>query len=80
MNTKLRVNMNRALNTEMKSWKQNKMEDKKLAMMNAEVDKHMVSRRKSHLFERELVNKDMADNISKTTPTADEYLSKSQRR
>ena len=80
MNTKLRADTNRVLKTELKSWKQNKMEAKKLARAHDEVDKHMISRRKSHLFEKDLLQKDITDNIAKKTPTADEYLNRSQKR
>ena len=68
------------MNTEMKSWKQNKMEEKRLALKNEEVDKHMLNKRKSLLHEKDLLNKDIQDTISKTTPTTDEYLSRSQHR
>ena len=80
MNTKLRADTKRVLRTELKSWKQNKMEDRKLARAHDEVDKHMLSKRKTHLFERDLLNKDITENIAKKTPTTEEYLNRSYNR
>lgn len=80
MNTKLRANTNRVLHTELKSWKQNKLEEKKLARKHEQVDKNMLSARKIHLFEKDLINKDITENISKKSPTTDEYLNRSYNR
>ncbi|XP_045187700.2 uncharacterized protein LOC123545445 [Mercenaria mercenaria] len=66
------------LHSEMKIWRRNKMEDRKLALQNDMVDKHMAVRRKSYLQEQVSINKDFDKRFSKLTPTADEYLEKSQ--
>lgn len=66
------------LHSEMKTWRKNKMEDRKLALQNEVVDKHMVNRRKSYQYEKHSLNKEFDDKFSKKTPTADEYLEKSQ--
>ncbi|XP_052767539.1 uncharacterized protein LOC128208164 [Mya arenaria] len=68
------------LDNEMRSWSRNKMEDRKLEMRQAEVDKHKTGRRKSSDAEARLVCRDLEENINKTTPGVDAYLGKSQNR
>ncbi|XP_052274919.1 uncharacterized protein LOC127874568 [Dreissena polymorpha] len=64
----------------MRSWSRNKMEDRKLAMKTTEVDRHAAERRKSFHYETRLVNKDLEENIIKTTPRVEEYLDRNQNR
>ncbi|KAH3850700.1 hypothetical protein DPMN_093173 [Dreissena polymorpha] len=68
------------LKNEMRSWSRNKMEDRKLAMKTTEVDRHAAERRKSFHYETRLVNKDLEENIIKTTPRVEEYLDRNQNR
>lgn len=66
------------LHSEMKTWRRNKMEDRKLALQNEEVDKNKATRRKSYQQDQISLTKDFGEKFSKKTPSADEYLEKCQ--
>lgn len=66
------------LSSEMKSWRRNKNEDRKLALKHDTVDKHMASRRRSVYQEKQQISKDLQENVMKKSPSAEEYLDKSQ--
>ena len=66
------------LASEFRSYGRNKMEDRKLAMHHDGVDKNKERRRKSFVSEKDQINKHFQEKVSKTTPSLEKYLERSQ--